>query len=833
MDLWNRMILDIVNALLPKDLDDDTLFLQMNEALQEEQVIWNIQQEFLDPCVIKSFQDKWYSAYYAAKKRTSGILFSIGLSGRKIRNLAPKFIETYEQLPSKLQAYNDRLANQKAADAAKLILPVEGKMLDEQQMRCITKNVRNHLVLAGAGTGKTTTIVGYVKYLLKKEICTPEDILVLSFTNASASEMSTRLNKEIGRPVTAQTFHKLGLDIITSVQGKKPKIYSSDIRQFVRKQLDLLTQDAAYLRELCIYLIYNEAKQKSEFDFQTEEEYCAYLKYNSPVTLKKEIVKSYGELDIANFLTQNGITYVYEQEYPVDTRTSEFGQYHPDFYLPDYDLYIEYFGINRQGEVPPYFSGKSGMSASQTYQAGIKWKRELHRQNGTHIIETYAYEKFEEQLLPTLEEHLKKAGVVFTPMSTEEMWGEINGNNNQKLDRLTELFGTVITLLKSNNCTLDNIRNRNHNFRNIPSIDAVIGLIEPIYNNYQDMLRIHGEIDFNDMLHLAFVYVQSGKFIHPYRYVIIDEYQDISQARYRLLDIMRQQKDYQLFCVGDDWQSIYRFNGSDIGFILNFEKYWGASEISRIETTYRFPQSLIDVSSSFIMKNPEQKRKQLRSAIVDHGFSMEKITGYTDAYCVEFLADRLKELPQGSSVLFLGRYRFDIRILDKQQYFSYQYNTAVGMIEVTYARRSDLQISFMTVHSSKGLQADYVFLLNNKAYGMGFPSQIADAPILQLLLDNCDHFPFAEERRLFYVAITRAKKKVWLVTLKGNESVFVKEVDEVHGKNMQKEQYTCPLCGGHLVRRSGPYGDFFGCSNYKTNGCRFKRNIKKVEHSIR
>ena len=827
MDFWSKMLSNIADAVLPKDLDDDALLMQMDEALQEEKSLWYSQQQFLDPCVVKIFQEKWYSAYCTAEKKTHGLLFSIGLSGRKIRNVAPQFIEIYEQLPSKLQAHNNQLASQKAADAAKLILPVEGKMLDEQQLRCITKEVHNHLVLAGAGTGKTTTIIGYVKYLLKKKICVPDDILVLSFTNASAAEMSERLNKEIGRPIHAQTFHKLGLDIIASVQGKMPKIYSSDIRQFVRKQLDMLIQDLGYLRKLCVYLTYNGVEQKSEFDFETEEEYRSYLKYNPPITLKKETVKSYGELDIANFLTQNGITYVYEQEYPIDTRTSEFGQYYPDFYLPNFDVYIEYFGINRQGEVPAYFSGKNGMSVAQAYQEGIKWKRELHRKNGTRMIEVYAYEKFEEQLLPKLEERLKKAGVVFTPMSPKDMWSEISGTENQKLDRVAELFGTVITLTKSNNCSLDEVRSRNHSLRKFPSIDAVTDLIEPVYNNYQAMLQARNEIDFNDMINLASDYVQRGQFIHSYNYVIVDEYQDISQARYRLLAEMRQQKDFHLFCVGDDWQSIYRFSGSDIGFILHFEKYWGASEISRIETTYRFPQSLISVSSSFIMKNPEQKRKRLKSAVADHSFSMEKITGYTDAYSVEFLAERLKELPKGSSVLFLGRYRFDIKILDGQRQFSYQYSTALGRTEVTFIRRPDLQISFMTIHSSKGLQADYVFLLNNKAHGMGFPSQIADAPILQLLLDNCDHYPFAEERRLFYVAITRAKKKVWLVTLKGDESVFIKEVDEVHGDDMRKEQYTCPLCGGRLVRRSGPYGDFFGCSNYKTKGCRYIRNISK------
>lgn len=825
MDLWSKMLSNIAEVVLPKELDDDVLLSQMDVALQEEKALWNSQEKFLDPCDGKSFQEKWYSAYCSAKKRTSGLLFSIGISGRKIRKLAPQFIEIYEKLPSKLHAHNDWLAKQKAADAARLILPVEGKTLDEQQLRCITKEIRNHLVLAGAGTGKTTTIVGYVKYLLKKGICTTNDILLLSFTNASASEMNERLNKEIGRPIAAQTFHKLGVDIITSVQGKKPKIYSSDIRQFIRKQLDTLIQDDAYLRKLCMYLTYNGAGQKSEFDFETEEEYNSYLKYNQPVTLKKEKVKSYGELSIANFLTQNGIVYVYEQEYPIDTRTSKFGQYCPDFYLPDFDLYIEYFGINRQGEVPSYFSGKNGMSATQAYQEGIRWKRELHRKNGTRMIEVYGYEQLEEQLLTKLEERLEKAGVVFTPIPLQDMWAEISGTENQKLDRVAELFGTVINLTKSNNCSLDEVRSRNHKLRNFFSINAVIDLIEPVYNNYQAMLQDRNEIDFNDMINLASAYVQNGQFVHSYCYVIVDEYQDISQARYRLLAEMRQQKDYHLFCVGDDWQSIYRFSGSDIGFILNFEKYWGPAEISRIETTYRFPHSLISVSSDFIMKNPEQKRKQLHSAITDHGFSMEKITGYTDAYSVEFLAERLKELPKGSSVLFLGRYRFDIKILDGQNQLSYQYNAALGRIVVAFTRRPDLKISFMTIHGAKGLQADYVFLLNNKAYRMGFPSQISDAPILRLLLDNCDHYPFAEERRLFYVAITRAKKKVWLVTLKGNESVFVKEIDEVYGEKMRKEQYTCPLCGGHLVRRSGPYGDFFGCSNYKTKGCRYIRNI--------
>lgn len=813
------------NSAGRKAEEKNELFLQIEEALQEEERLFLIKDKYLDPMTAECFQKKWRSTYERTKKKTGGLLFGFGLSGREIRQSAPVFMRAYERLSDKIQAHNNRLASQKEEEAAALILPVEGKSLDSQQLRCITKEARNHLVLAGAGTGKTTTIVGYVKYLLKKEICKPEDILVLSFTNASASEMSERLKKEIGLPIAAQTFHKLGLEIITSVQGKKPKIYVEDIRRFVRNQLDSLTQDASYLRKLCGYLTFNGAGQKSEFEFQTEKEYLSYLKYNPPVTLKKETVKSYGELDIANFLAQNGVDYVYEREYPVDTRTAEFGQYHPDFYLPDFDLYIEYFGINRQGEVPAYFSGKQGKSASQTYQEGIRWKRELHRSHGTRLVEVYAYEKLEEQLLVKLEERLKEAGVVLNPLSAKRLWAQIGGTENQKLDRVAELFGTVIALTKSNDCTLEDIRFRNCDFQNLKSIQTAIDLIDPIYRAYQNMLRDRAEIDFNDIVNLASAYVRQRRFLHSYRYVIVDEYQDISRARYRLLEALRKQQDFRLFCVGDDWQSIYRFSGSDIGFILNFEKYWGVSEISRIETTYRFPQSLISVSGQFIMENPEQKKKELRSAVADQGFALEKITGYTDAHAIGFLAQRLKDLPKGSTVLFLGRYRFDIKILDEDNRFDYKYDTANGRTKVVFAKRPDLQISFMTAHGSKGLQADYVVLLNNKAYGMGFPSQVADAPIFRLLLENGDHYPFAEERRLFYVAITRAKKKVWLVTIRGNESAFVKEIEKAYGEAMRKERYTCPLCGGRLVRRSGPYGDFLGCANYKDKGCHYIRKI--------
>ena len=531
-------------------------------------------------------------------------------------------------------------------------------------------------------------------------------------------------------------------------------------------------------------------------------------------------------MDIANFLTQNGIQYIYEHPYKVDTRTSEYGQYNPDFYLPEYDIYIEYFGINKDGEVPSYFKGVNGMTATQSYQASMKWKRETHSTNDTILIECYAYEKFDGVLLDNLKEKLSAKDVKLTPKTTKELWEQVSADGDSILDGVIELFETVINLIKSNGYTIATVRQLNIGNSNAQNNNMVLSLLEPIFNAYCNYLSEHKEIDFNDMINMATKYVEQGKYVSPYKYVIVDEYQDISKARYSLLCRMRESNDYDLFCVGDDWQSIYRFAGSDIGYILNFEQYWGSTEISKIETTYRFTQKLIEISGNFIMQNPVQIKKSIKGKNDTVGFALGEISGYTDKFSIEFMTKKLEDLPRGSSVFFIGRYSFDAKLLSDSGLFECQYNNVSGFVEVKYRKRIDLKMSFITAHKSKGLQADYIFIINNKKSRMGFPSKIQDAAILNLLLDNCDQYPYAEERRLFYVALTRAKKKAFLVTVKNQESEFAMELKERYGEELKREQWECPLCGGKLLKKSGPYGEFYGCSNYRSLGCKYKRNIK-------
>lgn len=802
----------------------DNQIMQIDTALREITILFSNPQSFVEP-----------SKEYEWRNRNASLMANVSITNiQKLKkathykSLLEKQAELYHNANSfkqQIVIHNDSVADAKIQNAYALIGNVEGRRLDKQQMACIVKDAHNHLVIAGAGTGKTTTVVGKIKFLLKSGNYKPEDILVLSFTNASASEMSQRINKETGCNIDASTFHKLGLNIITKVNGIAPKITPLNLRRFVKEQLLLNMQSDAYLNLLSSYLLYNRVVSKSEFEFKTQAEYEEYLRLNPPTTINNETVKSYGEMDIANFLTQNGIQYIYEHPYKVDTRTNEYGQYNPDFYLPEYDIYIEYFGVNKNGEVPSYFKGANGMTATQTYQASMKWKRETHSANDTVLIECYAYEKFDGVLLDNLKERLVAKGVKLNPKTTKELWEQVSADGDSILDGVIELFETVTNLIKSNGYSIATVRQLNIGNSNAQNNNIILSLLEPIFNSYCAYLNEQREIDFNDMINMATQYVEQKKYISPYKYVIVDEYQDISKSRFSLLNSMRKSNDYDLFCVGDDWQSIYRFAGSDIGYILNFEQYWGSSEISKIETTYRFTQKLIEISGNFIMQNPVQIKKSIKGKNDTVGFALGEISGYTDKFAIEFMAKKLEDLPRDSSVFFIGRYSFDAKLLSDSGLFECRYNNVSGFVEVKYRKRTDLKMNFITAHKSKGLQADYIFIINNKKSRMGFPSKIQDAAILNLLLDNCDQYPYAEERRLFYVALTRAKKKAFLVTVSNQESEFAMELKKRYGEELKREQWECPLCGGKLLKKSGPYGEFFGCSNYKITGCKYKRNI--------
>lgn len=719
----------------------------------------------------------------------------------------------------KIDEHNNILFNKEKNNFKNICENVESKELDDQQIDAIVRKNKNQLVIAGAGSGKTTTIVGKVKYLLLTKQYNPEDILLLSFTNASASEMKDRVKNETNIDLDVMTFHKLGLEIIKKGYNKNFKIFDKELYQVVKSLINKYIDQPDYFSKLIYFMSTARFNAKDEFDFSNENEYQEYLNTNKPTTLKGEIVKSYGELEIANFLFSNNIQYEYEKEYKYDTINDDYQQYYPDFYLPEYDIYIEYFGIDENNNVAPYFKDKNGISASQAYNDSIKWKRKTHKDNNTTMIETFYYENKKRVLISNLEDKLKKYNVKFEPKSEKELWDIINKNNSGLLNEICNVFATIISLIKSNDYLIES-------FRRLPEINnssinkLTIELISPIYNDYQTGLEKNEMIDFNDMINMATKAILNNQFLHNYKYVIVDEYQDMSMSRFKLLESMRKQSEYKLFCVGDDWQSIYRFNGSDVDLITNFEKYWGNTYISYIERTYRFTSMMSILSGNFIMRNPKQYKKRI-NAKTSEDFAIKFINGYTDNKSIEFLEEKLRQFDKDSTVYLLGRYSFDIDILKNNSNFTMKYNVQENSTDITYIKRRDLKIKFLTIHKSKGLQADYVIILNNKNYGMGFPSKINDLPIIKLLLaSGLDEYPYSEERRLFYVALTRSRKQTLLLTTENNKSIFVKELESDYNYLMKNDTelkrniYKCPECGGRLVPRSGPYGKFMGCSNY-------------------
>lgn len=724
-----------------------------------------------------------------------------------------------------VRQHNKQFLHKAVADARKIVGNVEGRPLDAQQMECIVKNPRNQLVLAGAGTGKTTTIIGKVKFLLGNHLCKEDEICVLSFTNAAAAEMRQRLYIQTNAKIHVSTFHSMGLEILRQTDKAAPDLYN-DLSKFVLESLEKHLKKPEYAILFATYLLFNRIEVKSEFDFKDEKSYKEYLESNPPMTILGEPVKSYGEMEIANFLTQQGISYKYEAAYPVDTRTEEFDQYHPDFYLPEYNIYIEYFGINRKNEVPVYFKGKGNKSASQTYLEGMEWKRRLHRENQTTLVECYAYDHLERKMLNKLKQDLLKLKIDLTPISTEDIFQYLYEGSNRILEEVGGIMQTVISLAKGKRMKSEDLLKlcEQRCMRQIPLAHLVI----PIMEDYENYLRSQGQIDFTDMLNRAADYIDEGKYHHNYKYVIVDEYQDLSYGQYALLKALRRDRDYTLFCVGDDWQSIYRFNGSDISYILHFSEYWGDTEISYIETTYRFFQRLVDISGGFIMKNPNQLQKRILSGN-DTGrkeYVLGKIEGYTERKTVQFMREKIIDLPQGSSVYFIGRYKSDVEVFRNDIRFQVWYDNSKQKVVISLEGRKDLKMEFYTAHKSKGLQADYVFIINNKAERMGFPSKIKTPALIEQLLERSDEYPYAEERRLFYVALTRARKQVFLVTVKDNISVFAQELINKYEDEIKKFDYICPRCGSSLKRKEGQYGPFLACSAY-SQGCAYTRKIKK------
>ena len=285
--------------------------------------------------------------------------------------------------------------------------------------------------------------------------------------------------------------------------------------------------------------------------------------------------------------------------------------YRPDFYLPKYKVYLEYFGIDEDGNTALFVP-------KEEYHAGIEWKFNTHRQGNTKLIDLYFYQKKTGDLLRVLKEKLESHGVEFNPIPAQTLFKEIN--NTQKDLRFLKLVQSFLGQYKERQNTLalpQLIENAKGDERTL----LFLKLFQILLNAYQEELAKDRKIDFGDMISQSAKLVSQNSSLSKYKYIIIDEFQDISDGRYDLiLQLLNQNTHTKLFCVGDDWQAIYRFAGSDHRIMTNFKSLFGKSTTLRLDQTFRYNNKIAAVSEKFITQNPSQIKKDLKA------LSLGKIT---------------------------------------------------------------------------------------------------------------------------------------------------------------------------------------------------------------
>jgi DNA helicase-4 len=767
-------------------------------------------------------------------------------------------INTYAHMGrDKLDDYRKEYLVRKKKKFKKYFENIEVHPLTEDQIEACIIDEDNNLVLAGAGTGKTSTMVGRAGFLLESKQAKPEDMLMLAYGKIASQEMQDRMKERINREdVDISTFHKLGMNILSEVEGGQPNIskYAEDnetkssvFKQDVSRWIDELLEEDSYKDKVIKYFEDYLFVEKSPFDFKSQGEYFSYVEDDDIRTFKGEKVKGHGERIVANFLFMMGIEYEYEAEYKVKTTTKNYRQYKPDFYLPKHDIYIEHFGVDRSGNTAPYID-------KDVYIDGARWKRQLHEKNKTKLVETYFYEHIEGILKNKLTERLKAHGVECNPIPNNEIIETLR--EHKEITEFSNLMANIIKRYKANWFDQDKLNRKINSSPYKKHLNIALELMMPLRNRYEKILRDNDEIDFEDMIGKALDYVLDGSFKPQWKYIMVDEFQDISDPRARLVQALKEKSsNCSLFCVGDDWQAIYRFTGSDISFTTGFSEYFGATQFTKLKKTFRFNNSIAEVSSQFVLKNPFQTKKSITTLTsVDNpavsilresskvvagdneelNITLRKIARYSDGKNSVYILGRYVQVDKvlqvisrrerKASILILGRYGFTLPNSEEMDLHKHTHPT--------------LKINKHTMHTSKGKEADYVIVLGLQSGKHGFPSEKTTNPLLDALLPTPEDFEFAEERRLFYVAITRARKRSYLVADMATSSSFVNElikVDyeiELNEFDITDEQriiqtFHCAECETGVMQRrvnTNTQETFYGCSHwtlckYSENGC--------------
>jgi DNA helicase IV len=704
---------------------------------------------------------------------------------------------------------------------------VESLPLTPEQRLSVVVDEDATLVLAGAGSGKTSVITTKAAYLVKAEIRKPSELLLLAFAKDAAIEMSERIEARCGVPVAARTFHALAYEIIGEVEGEKPPLAptATDDKAFLSLMKEILRHVVATSSEIAQTVIGWFAgffdDFPTEWDFKTKHEWYAQIESRNLRTLQGEMVNSFEELLIANWLFRNGIAYEYEPSYEHKLQKTGRRVYTPDFRLTESGVYIEHFGVRKK-------RGWDGVEELTTapyvdrgeYLESMDWKRQVHAEHETVLVETYSWEREEGRLLDALAEKLAPH-VTLRPIPDIAIYDRVAEVG--VVDSFTSLMGTFLRHFKNGGYRVEDCSDKSQTLKMGKRAEAFLKIFGAVFREYQS--RLGDRIDFEDMVTRATALVESGRYQSPFRHILVDEFQDISTGRAKLIQALKRQHfDARVFAVGDDWQSIYRFAGSDIHIMRSFGAefggtYAGATGVHRtvdLGRTFRSVDKIALAARRFVLRNPAQITK----TVIPAGETDEpsiRIAWTRRDTGEQALNDAVAALVAmggkdggAPSILILGRYRF--------------LRPDVGRLQ---RHNPGVKITFKTIHASKGLEADHVIILGADNAKMGFPSMVVDDPLLSLVSPEAEPYPNAEERRVMYVAMTRARRTVTILAAEAHPSVFVEELMKepefgvVVPPEAEKHTHTCPGCGGRLLHMPGKDGrDSYRCEHEKLCGSR-------------
>ncbi len=738
---------------------------------------------------------------------------------------------------------NEQFVEREIVECTAFFEKLEGKGLTPEQKVSVVAFEDRNLLVAAAGSGKSSTLVGKVGYALYKKMYQPNQIIALAFNREAAQELNIRINKQLkpllnGVNVKARTFHALGAYIVKKVSrasGKRrsvanPKKFEFRIEQAITTCLEI----PQFRRSWINFLTLVKDTIPDVETFKTKDDYDQYVEYMREERRKGEparftafssdLVRSFEELSICNWLYAQGITFLYEKPFPYTPESWE--NFNPDFYYPDIDVYHEHFGLNHDGKAPQF----RGNYAEQAENKRVLFNETIPGQ----WFETRSANFRDGTIFDLLESRLRAHGQTFNPRSLVELEQRIS---DLKHEAPIGNIARIVELIKSSGVDKEEYKSLIRLVDSPIRAELFIDVIWPIFEEYNRKLQLDGKIDFSDMINLATTYIENGSFTSDVKFVLVDEYQDLSPGRARLIKaLLAQHSDSVLFGVGDDWQAINGFAGSDLDLFMNFEKHFGATYEGYLTNTFRSAQGISDVAAWFVQENENgQKPKKVHSKTDTNTQNVVEMIGIrSDEDTIAAIEEQLNQLLDDDNeqkklrtVYLLSRYGIDNT-----------YGVSKGNIDYLNRKyKNKFSFEFLTVHKSKGLEADFVFVVGvNGGRSFTFPSTMSTDPLVTALLAKTDTFPHADERRLFYVALTRAKTKVIVLFKSSRPSPFVLSLMHgkykgrvtVHGKTPPK---VCTKCGeGFMVPKQGSRGPYSKCSNFSRckHSVSLSRNISRT-----